>query len=98
VESTFPEDGQIELRLNVSIVIQFNQPMDETTFQRNIELKGKGASYDLIYDPETYTVTLQLTKNLRADTKYEIKVKRNIKNTCGVKQGIDVVIKFWTEI
>lgn len=97
VISISPSDGSVGVSIDTNVMIRFSQPMDETTMEGNIDLKPVIKEYEVSYNPITFRTTINPLGELDAETTYEVRVKKNVKNYCGQRQKEDVETEFTTE-
>ncbi|MBW8010777.1 MAG: hypothetical protein FVQ83_05970 [Chloroflexi bacterium] len=98
VASISPANGAENVPVSTIIVIVFDQPMDlASLMSTEVQLKGDVDGYSKDYDPDTYTLTIIPRRGLESAERYEVRIKRNVKNSCGVPQGFEVRIRFETE-
>ncbi|MEK6222033.1 MAG: Ig-like domain-containing protein [Chloroflexota bacterium] len=97
VKSVFPEDGAKDVPVDVIIKIVFNQPVDPTTFKKEISIRGPGKLvYSIFYDPRTLTLEVEFLEELKLKSEYHLVIKRNIENICGDRQEFEISIEFKT--
>ena len=88
VEYTEPENDARDVPQDVTVVIQFNQPMYESDLFNNIKVSGTKVDHEMSYDPATYQVEIDFMGLLEPESRVVVEVKRNTKNICGWRQLI----------
>lgn len=94
--STTPRDGSENVSLYTNVYIRFNQAMYQTDLFRNIKISDTNADYVMSYDSKTFVLKIDFLERLENGTTVTISVKRNTKNSCGQRQGIEVKFDFDT--
>ena len=94
--ATTPRDGAENVSLFADVYIRFNQAMYQADLFRNIKIAGTGADYIMSYDSNTYMLKINFLERLESGATITISVKRNTKNSCGQRQGIEVKFDFKT--
>ena len=96
VESSIPADGAVDVPRDVTVKIKFNQPMDPESLISLVKVSPK-VSFTLVYDPNTYTLEIDFKGLLVPNEIHTISIKSNVRNACGQRQIVEVLITFTTE-
>ena len=94
--STSPSDDAENVSLYTNVYIRFNQAMYQADLFRNIKIANTDADYVMSYDPQTHILKIDFVERLEEGNTVEISIKRNMKNSCGQRQGIEVKFDFLT--
>jgi hypothetical protein len=94
VSSTAPFDGAVEVPLDVSVVIQFNQAMYTGDLFKHIKVSGTKVDYVMSYDPGTHQVEIDFLELLKKGSKITVEIKRSLKNSCQQRQNVSVKFEF----
>lgn len=94
VASITPEDDAENAPRNTDVYIKFNQAMFEADLIRNIKISGTDVDYVMSYNPQTNVLKIDFIDPLKRGSTVKIAVKRNVKNSCGQRQGKDIKFEF----
>lgn len=95
IESSIPADGAVNVPLDAVVKIKFNQPMDVVTLESLVKVSPK-SNYTFSYDPKTNTLEIDFIGLMEPDETYTIAIKANVRNACGQRQVVEVLITFTT--
>jgi hypothetical protein len=96
ISSTNPFDGAVDVPLDVTVVIQFNQAMYTGDLFKNIKVSGTKVDYVMGYDPGTHQVEIDFLGLLERGAKITVEIKRSVKNSCQQRQNVSVKFEFIT--
>jgi hypothetical protein len=102
VSSTTPANNASGVQRDTDITITFNQPIQSNNLSNGtfrLSKKPGGSppvNVDFSYISETYTVVMELDKQLDRETTYYVIVRGNLKNACDQQQTVEVKIQFTT--
>lgn len=89
-----PRDGAKDVPRDVTVVIQFDQPMNVGSLFKEIRVSGAGIDHVIRYDSSTYRAEIVFLGLLDRGSEVKVEVKKNIKNICGWRQKVNVDAKF----
>lgn len=96
ISSTTPFDGAVDVPLDITVIIQFNQAMYTGDLFKHIKVSGTKVDYVMSYDPGTHQVEIDFLKLLKKGTKATVEIKRGVKNSCQQRQNVTVKFEFRT--
>jgi len=72
--------------------------MDYFSIQKQVKLSGKGKlAYSMFYNPDKNLLEIKFIEPLKPNSTYEVKISKNLENSCGVRQGKDISFQFTTK-
>lgn len=96
VAYTIPADNAVDIPLDVTVKIQFNQAMYTEDLYKNIKVSGTNVNYLMSYDPGNYQVEIDFIGLLKKASEITVEVKRNVTNSCQQRQLVSVKFTFIT--
>ena len=54
-------------------------------------------AYSMFYNPDKNLLEIKFIEPLKPNSTYEVKISKNLENSCGVRQGKDISFQFTTK-
>ena len=78
--STYPKNGDVDVNLNASVVINFSEPLNRLSVIGNITVSPDVETKSYNWSNDNKTLTLTLSSNLSSYTTYSVSVSTNIRD------------------